>query len=187
MKRTALILAIVSWSLSARADVELKIITADGFVAFTVKDHWPVISMATEPPIMTAVFQLPNVADQGTPDSTNLSIRFFDLGAAAARERFRSVGEPIGSVLPERDAFEGWTVYQQQAKQGDTEYSIIDAKRDLDTLSVAVRIAWPHLKGNPRGYSDEMQQTFRSVLRSIYQHIGPYEPGENEVIRRRSP
>ena len=187
LKRATLFVLVAIWCSSAQAEVQLKMVTVGGFVAFTVKDHWPVISMATEPPIMAAIFQLPNSADEGTPESTNLVIRFFDLKVDAAREEFRRVGKPITGPAPVPQAFQGWTVYRQRAHQGETEYSIMDAKRDLDSVSVAARLAWPHLAGNSPAYADEMEQTFRSVLTSISEHIGPWERGENEVIRRHSP
>ncbi len=187
LKRAAFLVLVATWCASARADVEFKMVTSGGFVAFTVADHWPVLSMATKPPIMSAVLQLPNVADERTPDSTNLAIRFFDLRMDAARDKFRVVGKQIGDSAPAVETFEEWTVYRQRARQAETEYTILDAKRELKSLSVTVRLAWPHLARNSPTYDDEMEQTFRSVLTSIREHVGAWEPGENEVIRRPAP
>jgi hypothetical protein len=151
-ERAALIWLTAFVCAPARAATELKIVTADGFVAFLAEDPWPVLAMQTKPPILMTVFQIPNPADDGTPDSTNLVIRFFEHGSAEAREGYAHVADAIGSSPPQPESFEGWTVYRQQGKQGAMEYSIVDAKRDLAGFSAAVRLAWPHSSRNPPDY-----------------------------------
>lgn len=187
MLKTATLLLVISLCATARAEVEFKIVTTDGFVAFRAEDGWPVVSMQTKLPMAIAIFQIPNAADEGTPDSTNLFVRFYDLGAPAARESFEKVGAPVGDAAPKVESVDGWTVYRQVGKQGATEYSIIDAKRDLKGLSVSVRLAWPHLVKNPADYAAQMDRIFAAMLRSIHQHVGQYVPQKGETLRRPSP
>jgi len=180
----AVLLLLALGAVSAGAETELKIVTADGFVAFTADDRWTVIRMLTKPPVPAAIFQIPNAADAGTPDSTNLLIRFFDRASAAAREPFQDMKAPKADSAPQVESFESWTVTRQQGKQGSTEYSVLDGKRELPGFTVAVRLAWPHLDGNPADYDEQMNRIFRSFLHSVRQHIGPYEPQDGEVVRR---
>jgi hypothetical protein len=51
-------------------------------------------------------------------------------------------------------------------------------------VTVAVRLAWPHLADNPRDYAQRMEATFRGVLDSVHGGIGLPEPRIGETIRR---
>jgi hypothetical protein len=172
-------------STSVYAAVEMKIVTTTGFVAFTVEDNWFVQSMQSRMPIAAGVFQIPNSAHNGTKDSTNLIVMLFEANSDRAREKFESPIKQYGVIAPESESFDEWTIYRQDAKQGDTIYSILDAKRKaVADVSVSVRLAWPHLGPNSKGYNVEMQSLFRAFLKSIRGGIGPYVPRDGEVIRR---
>jgi len=81
ISRVLAFLTLALWCFGAEA-IELKILTTKGFVAFTVEDDWRVLSMQTKPPIAFAIFQVPNFADEGTPESTNLVISLFNRKAS---------------------------------------------------------------------------------------------------------
>jgi hypothetical protein len=169
----------------ANAAVEMKIVTTTGFVAFTVGDNWSVLSMQPRLPIAAGVFQIPDSADVGTKDSTNLIVMLFQADSEKAREKFDSPIKRLGDGDPENESFDDWTIYRQQAKQGDTLYSILDAKRKgVADVWVSVRLAWPHLGSNSDGYNVEMEALFRTFLRSIRWGLGSYVPRDDEVIRR---
>lgn len=187
MKRIQVILVCVAltWLGTAAADVELKIITPKGYVAFTVADHWRVLLMETKMPVAAAVFQLPNPADQGTPDSTNLIIQFFERGSEKEKAVYAAPVTQHGSAPPKVSRFKEWKIFRQEALQGKTMYSIWDAKRDgMADVSVSVRLAWPHLPNNPPGYNDEMEKTFRTFLDYVSGGFGKHTPKKGEVIRR---
>jgi hypothetical protein len=57
---------------------ELKIITPNGFVAFSVGNGWPVIAIRPKLPVAAAGFQIPNAADENISASTNLAISLYD-------------------------------------------------------------------------------------------------------------
>jgi hypothetical protein len=172
-------------SMSADAAVEMKIVTAKGFVAFTVEDNWVVQTMQTRMPIAMGAFQIPNAADSATKDSTNLALLLFQAESDKAREKFEAPIKQYGVSAPIAESFGEWTIFHQEAKQGDTLYSILDAKRkSVADVSVAVRLAWPHLAGNSKGYSDEMEAVFRAFLTSLRGGMGSYVPRDGDVIRR---
>ncbi|HME70609.1 MAG TPA: hypothetical protein VKM54_12170 [Myxococcota bacterium] len=108
----------------------------------------------------------------------------FNPDSEKARDALKRVGEHYGQAEPKVESFKEWTIYRQEAKQGEVVYSLLDAKRNVADVAVGVRLAWPHLRNNPPGYDAEMEVTFRSVLDSIYGNIGPYQPKPGEVIRR---
>jgi hypothetical protein len=157
----------------ANAAVDMKIVTPKGYVAFTVGDNWTTIAMQTKLPIATAAFQLPNPNDNGTSDSTNLAIMLYEPDSDKARDSFEAEVKQYGPKAPLVQSLKKWTIYRQEAKQGNTPYSIIDAKRkDVGDVWVSIRLAWPHLAGNPKSYDSEMESTFRAFMNSIYGRIG---------------
>ena len=185
MSRSVVFLFLALCSASIEAAVEMKIVTTAGFVAFTVEDNWSVLTVQSRMPIATAAYQIPNAADNGTKDSTNLAAMLFEASSDRAREKFEAPVKQYGSSAPAREAFGEWTIYRQEGKQGDTLYSIFDAKRTgVADVSVVVRLAWPHLAGNPKGYNAEMEALFRAFLKSIRGGMGVPVPRDSEVIRR---
>jgi hypothetical protein len=172
-------------SAAACAGVEMKIVTAKGFVAFTAEENWHVLSMQSQMPIAAGVFQIPNSADSGTQDSTNLAVMFYQLDSEKGQAKFAVPVKQYGSVAPTSDFFEEWTIYRQEAKQGNTLYSVWDAKKNaVADVSVSVRLAWPHLDASSKTYAAEMDALFRAFLKSIYGGLGPYVPRDGEFIRR---
>jgi hypothetical protein len=170
---------------AATAMTTLGIITNGGSVSFDVDDDWVVGPTQTKTPMALMAFQLPNTADNGTPDSTNLIIVVYDEQSDAARAKYEQVPNQYGEK-PTADAWNGWTMYRQEAKQGQTSYTILDAKRsDVGAdVMVSVRLAWPHLSGNSPSYDQEMEQRFHAFLESVVGKKGPYVPKDGEVIRR---
>lgn len=180
----ALVYALAAWSVAA-AGVELKIITPKGYVAFSAADHWSVLELQTKMPVAAAVFQLPNAADEGTPDSTNLVLLLWERGSEKESTVYGAPVTQYGSVAPISESFEDWKVFRQEARQGETLYSIWDARKSgVADVSVSVRLAWPHLPNNPADYAGEMERTFRAFLTSVSGRLGKYERREGEVVRR---
>lgn len=165
--------------------VELKIVTKGGYVSFTVGDTWPVISMQSKLPIAAAGFQIPNPVDEGTSDSSNLALNLYDLSTEPGRTAFEKPVKQYGVKAPKIENFGEWTLYQQEAMQGATRYTILDAKKSsVADVSVSARLAWPHLKSNPKTHDSQMFSVFKVFLESVHGDLGPYVPLQNEVIRR---
>lgn len=185
MKRFALLLACLFPVAAATADTEQKILTPKGHVAFTTADDWTVLQMQSKLPVAVAVFQLPNAADEGTPDSTNLVLTLFEHGSEKEKTVFAAPVAQLGATPPAVESFGGWTIYRQDAKQGATPYSIWDAKKEgVADVSASVRFAWPHLANNPANYGERMETTFKAFLKSVRGGVGEYKPRDGEVVRR---
>ncbi len=153
----------------AFAGTELKIPTTNGFVAFSVEGDWPVLSMQMKPPIASAAFRIPNPADAGTPDSSNIVIALYDTQSAEARTAFKTPVKQYGAARPKGQTVGPWTIYRQAAKQGDTDYTIVDAKRSgVAGVAVGVRMVWPQLAGNAADYDARMETVLKAVLDSIH-------------------
>ena len=163
---------------------ELKIITPNGFVAFTVGNGWPVIAIQPKLPVAAAGFQIPNAADENTSASTNLAITLYDETTAKGREALSAIGKAYGRKSPMIDHRNNWTIYAQESKQGGILYTILDGKSKVADVAVAIRLAWPHLANNTQDYDKQMKALFQRVLNSIHGSVGPYKPKPNEVIRR---
>ncbi|MFZ6778713.1 hypothetical protein ACO0LD_17965 [Undibacterium sp. Ji83W] len=179
------ILVLNAVNTSAFADTSLKIVTNAGVVGFTVDDGWAVLNMQSKLPVATAVFQIPNVADKQTSDSTNLILKFYDLNTEAGRAAYDAPVKQFGSSAPKEEIFGPWTLFRQEALQGTTRYTILDARRgSLADVSATARIAWPHLKNNAKKYDAQIEGRFRSFLNSVHGELGLYKPQQNEVMRR---
>lgn len=173
-----------SLSFTAFATVELSIIIPTGYVAFVVEDHWSVLNMQTKLPVTASVFQIPNKADEGTPDSTNLIISVYEPKSPKALNALKKVGKAYGPVEPRIEDYDNWKLYWQKPKQGETVYSLVDARRDFNNTVVTVRLAWPHLERNEVGYDVKMDKILRNILSSIREHNGPWTPKGNQNILR---
>ncbi len=163
-----------------------RFITDKGSVGFTIVGDWPTVSMQSRLPIAVAAFQIPNAADKGTSDSTNVAVSVIDLDSEQGRADRARFGRQYGASPPHSENYEGWVIYRQQAAQRATEYVLLDAVRDAPDLraAVAVRLAWPHLRRNAAGYDDQMDALFRSLLTSVSIKQGPYLPVAGDVVRR---
>jgi hypothetical protein len=172
----------------ASAPVEMSIVTNKGFVTFVVGDDWPVVSMQSKLPIAAAAFAIPNPADQGTPDSTNIVLMLYDAHSRRARSLFEAPVTEPGSSAPQIEHIADWTVYRQDVVQGSTRYTILDAKRArIADVLVKVRLAWPHLDSNSERYDADMESTFREFLASIRGTIGRYVAPPDVKVRRPEP
>ncbi|MBT9096427.1 hypothetical protein KFZ76_01720 [Methylovulum psychrotolerans] len=176
--------AFACWPLYSGAAVEMTVVTPSGVVAFTVEEQWQVLSMQPTLPIAAAVFQLPNQADEGTADSTNLILQLYDLKSPEALQALQKVGQVFGAAKPKEEVFKGWVLYRQDSVQDGTAYSVIDAKQRLKTVAASVRLAWPHLKNNPAAYDAQMVEALHKVLLSVQERVGPWRPESGAVIRR---
>lgn len=161
--------ALVAQSAVAFASTELTIPTAKGFVSFSVGGDWPVLSLQMKSPIASAAFRIPNPADAGTPDSSNIVIALYDTHSAEARTAFKTPVKQYGSTRPQAQAIGPWTVYRQAAVQGDTRYTIVDAKRSgVADVAVGVRMVWPQRESNAADYDARMNALLKAVLDSIH-------------------
>jgi hypothetical protein len=164
-------------------------ITSKGSVRFDVLGNWPTVAMQPLPPIAAAAFQIPNPADAGTSDSTNVAYTIFSLDDDRARAARAKVGKQYGSNPPTVEQYHGWTISRQEANQGSTTYTMLDGVIGLHGLDadIAIRLAWPHLVTNAPDYDATMEQLYRKLLDSVSAESGPYTPGQREVVRRFTP
>lgn len=185
MKRALLCFAAATASITAAQAVELTILTGNGHVAFSAVDEWPVVAAQTHLPTAVMAFQIPNSADEGTPDSTNLSLSLYDLGTPQGQKAFAALHVPSDSTPCPASAIDAWETSCTKARQGDTTYTIMDARRhEVADVAVNVRLAWPHLSSNPGDYDTRMKAVFRDFVLSVHGAKGPYEPRNGEVAMR---
>lgn len=172
-------------NLQGTSTTEMKIFTDGGFVSFAAGRDWPVLLMEPKLPVATAVFQLPNPAEQGTPDSSNLVLMLCAPHSEKGRAAYGAPVQQYGEMAPREESFHGWTIYRQKAKQDGTIYTILDAKREgIADVSVKVRLAWPHLAANSSTYDKDMEAAWQAFLGSISGSTGGYTPASDEVVRR---
>jgi len=159
-------------ALAAPKQTQFSLITAKGWVRFSVGSDWKVLQMETKTPTKVGLFQISNQADEGTPDSTNVAIMLYQVDSPAASDAFVATRKKAADGAQSR--VEEWDVFKAQGKQDDTTYLVRTAFRDVADVHVAIRLAWPHLSKNSPAYDSEMEQTFRALLSSVTGGLGKY-------------
>jgi len=169
-------------------DIRFTLITTRGYVSFSVNGDWPVIGMQSRPPATATAFQLPDAADAGTPDSTNLVVNLFTPGTPQGDAAIANIGVTRNSAAPvTTEQRGGWTIYSQESHQGQTPYTVLDARATESDVVCAMRLAWPHLKNHDANYDARMRALFDTVLASIGSGLGPYSVPAGAVVRRPDP
>ena len=148
---------------------------------FSVPGNWPVISSKSSSEKTVFAFQIPNAGDEGTPDSSNLSIIAIDLKTAHDRDAFQKQGASTDHNTQEKRLVEGWGCSTFSAAQRSTQYVIWDCRRIIADCGVSVRMAWPHLSKNPRDYDNQMEMVLSNFLTSV----GPFKGVPNSGVLRR--
>jgi hypothetical protein len=148
---------------------------ATGYVDFTIFDRikfsvpgdWPVLVSNSGAEKTVFAFQIPNAADEGTSDSSNLSIISSFLKNDRDREDFEKKGSNRDQDAKQRKLVEGWLCGSFSAMQRSTEYVVWDCYRAVGDCGVHVRLAWPHLPKNPTDYDNRMEAVLSDFLTSV--------------------
>jgi hypothetical protein len=136
-------------------------------VQFSVPGDWPVVSSKSTPEKTVFAFQVPNAADEGSPDSSNLVIVSSYLKNADDRAAFEKKASNPGHDAQEKILVDGWRCSTFSAMQKSTEYVDWDCYRVVADCGVFVRIAWPHLPKNPPDYDKQMETVLSEFLTSV--------------------
>jgi hypothetical protein len=123
--------------------------------------------MQSKLPKAVAAFQIANPADEGTPDSTNLSISLYEATSPEAKASMLSLLGSKAKGKIEKKRYGDWDVLSYSGQQGATTYYIRDAFKPVADCVVMVRLAWPGLPLNPKDYDTRMEETFLSVIDTI--------------------
>jgi len=74
-------------------------------------------------------------------------------------------------------------VFKSDFKQGNTNYSVRVAFRDVADVHVSIVLAWPRLSKNAVRYDSEMERIFRELLNSVNGALGKYPKEKGGVLR----
>jgi hypothetical protein len=142
-------------------------------IHFSVPADWIVIANKSAKEKTVFAFQIPNAADNGTSDSSNLSIIAADLKTPQDRDAFEK--QPTSGTdhgAQEKKLVEGWacTTFSAMQHSTQTDYVIWDCSHIVANCGVSVRMAWPRLPGNPADYDSQMEMVLSNFLMSV----GPF-------------
>jgi hypothetical protein len=157
-------LLLFAQGLSAKDTVTFTIVDR---VEFSVPGEWPVIASKSDPVRTTFAFQVPNPADAGTNDSTNLVLLSYYLDDSSAKAAFEKKATKQDPKAEEEKIVDGWSCSSFSAPQGSTPYEIWDCNRIVSGIGVYVRMAWPHLGKNKSDYNKSMVIVLTDFLRSV--------------------
>jgi hypothetical protein len=163
--------------------IDLSVITSRGYVTYTVPGAWKVFDLQTKAPITSAIFQISNPADRGTPDSTNLGILTYETNSPEATATFEKVVAKRRAEASARITHGAWQLFSRQAPQGKTMYKARYAIREVPGAHVLVTFAWPQLPRNPPRYDAQMEAAFFRFLDSVKGGLGPKPVTGGEVLR----
>ncbi len=163
---------------------QFTLITPGGYVGFAAGD-WAVLNIRGDMPAAGFDFQIPDAADKGTEESSNISIDLYQPDTRPARDAQAQFGkslEPAGR--PKKETYNGWTVYTQTIVSKGTPYTVVDAGSHQADVDVIVRLNWPHLPGQPGTNNADMRALLLKTLDSIRSGTGAYTVHPGEVVRR---
>lgn len=153
---------VAGFAASAADHVEFTII---GRIKFSVPSNWQVIANKSSAEKTIFAFQIPNAADNGTPDSSNLSIISSYLKDANDRHAFKKKATTTEHNSQAKELVEGWRCRSFSSITKSTQYVVWDCYRIVEDCGVSVRIAWPHLPKNVPNYNEQMETVLASVVR----------------------
>jgi hypothetical protein len=174
----------IALMLTPDGHTQFTLITPGGHVGFAAGD-WQVLKAHGDLPSAGFDFQVPDAADQGTEESTNISIDVYQPDTRADRDAQADFGkslEPAGR--PKKETYNGWTIYSQSLVAKGTPYTIIDAESRQADTDVIVHLNWPHLTGQPGTHNADMRTMLLKTLDSVSAGTGPYALHPGEVVRR---
>jgi len=170
LKMKLAILSLLFSAITLSADTENTIHLHNGELETSSSSEWAIIAHRPAGDRTVVAFQLfENKAEEGTDDSTNLSIATFYLKDT---ESMMAFVQPLTKKAEEGEKdseYGGWAIRDWSGKQGEVEYRISDARLTHDRLSIGihVRLAWPLLDANPKGYEDRMKKVLQELLDGI--------------------
>lgn len=136
-------------------------------VMFSVPGDWPVVSSKSTAEKTVFAFQIPNAAEEGTSDSTNLVIVSSFLKDTQDKNTFEKRASSPDPGSQEKQFVDGWRCYTFSAMQNSTQYGIWDCYRVVADCGIYVRIAWPQLVKNPSGFDKHMEDVLSEFLTSV--------------------
>jgi hypothetical protein len=165
------------------AEQDLVDFTIVNRVQFSVPANWPVIANKSTSEKTVFAFQIPNAADNGTSDSSNLSIIATDLKTALDRDVFQKQASTSDHNEQEKKLVQGWgcSTFSATQHSTQTQYVILDCRRVISDCGVSVRLAWPHLAKNPTDYDNQME----TVLSTFLTSVGPFKGVPKTGVMRR--
>src|SRR2546425_3598269 len=138
LNETVLLFMLLTASLAAAAgQVVFSIVER---VQFSVPGNWPVIASKSTAEKTIFAFQIPNAADKGTPDSSNLSIVSSYLKDAQDKDAFEKKTSSPDPTAQAKKLVEGWRCSTFSAMQKSTQYVVWDCYRVVADCGVYVRI-----------------------------------------------
>lgn len=117
-------------------------------------------------PSDVVAFQILNPAEDGSEDSTNLSVVAFDLRRTEAMLKFTQLLLDHEKRKHAAKEIGEWAVYTWNDKQGETSYEIRDYYRTSKPFGVHVRLAIPKLPKTTRKWTDKLDADLNKLLES---------------------
>jgi hypothetical protein len=140
----------------------------DQTIKFVVPEDWLLVGQQPRAPKSVTAFQVPNPADVGTAESSNVMVSAFDTADADAMAAFDETSQKFREGRPvTKGDFVGWQVFRYTNNQKGIPYRIMDAQRTIGPCIVLVRFAWPQLHNNAPDYDSKMEMAFNDLLGSI--------------------
>jgi len=166
MKAT-IIAFLFSLVLSVANTAENVIHLQDEQVSLRCPPSWIIIAHKLGSPSDVIGFQIHNPADEGSDDSTNLSVVAWDLRQTEAMLKFTQALLEHEKQKHSVKQVGDWAINTWNDKQGDTPYEIRDCYRTAKPFGIHVRLAIPKLSKTTKEWYDKLETDFKKLLESI--------------------
>ncbi len=138
-----------------------------GSVTVRSPESWVIIKHQVGSTSDLIAFQILDPADEGTDDSTNVSVIAFDLRVVNTALKFtQSVLEHGKLKHPEKENGK-WLIYTWHSKQEETNYEIRDCYLTSNQYGIYVRLAFPKLEKTTKEWSTKLEVDFKQLLDTL--------------------
>lgn len=136
-----------------------------GRVTLQAPGPWKVISHKLDASQDVVGFQIPNPADEGTPDSANVAVVVFDLAVTNNATAFAQRRRDSEGRMPKPLRSGEWTIHTFEGRQAGTIYEVRDAYRTLGKrYGVHIRLAFPELSKTTTAWRRSLEEDFQRLL-----------------------
>jgi hypothetical protein len=113
-------------------------------------------------------FQIPNPADEDTPDSANATIVARTLGKEPFEDRITRVAAKLTVVtrLP-KAANSNDVLLVSRGKQGDTPYVVVDRLARRNGVEIHIRVAWPILPATTADWQSQLIEATNQLISGV--------------------
>jgi len=166
MRIAPVMISVLGLSIVVAADARHGYQLLGDRISFAVNATWVKLNGQTD---RVVAFQVPNPAEQGTPESTNVAVMANSHPTDSLEDRIQSLTSSTGTLitrLPTRPSKRD-VLLLYRGQQGQTPYIIADRLARRGKIEVSIRAAWPILESSTDEWQSELLAQINQLMSDV--------------------